>query len=149
MTKIDDALVGVTRLFLDTSPVIYFVETNPTYVDRVDEIFARIDRLEVEAIASIVTLAECLVHPYAANDMNLADDYMRCLVGGRNTKLHPLQVSTALFAAEIRARNRLSLTDAFQAAATTESGCQAILTNDRVFNRIPGMRVLVLDDLTL
>jgi predicted nucleic acid-binding protein len=149
MTKIDDALVGVTRVFLDTSPVIYFVETNPKYVDRVDDIFARIDRLEVEAVASVVTLAECLVHPFAANDMYLADEYVRCLANARNTWLHPLQVSTAKLAAEVRARNRLSLTDAFQAAATAESGCQAILTNDPVFKRVPGLRVLVLDDLTL
>jgi hypothetical protein len=36
--KLDDALVSVTRLFLDTAPVIYFVEKNPTYLDRVQEI---------------------------------------------------------------------------------------------------------------
>jgi hypothetical protein len=31
--KISDALVGVSSLFLDTAPVIYFVERNPQFVD--------------------------------------------------------------------------------------------------------------------
>ncbi len=42
--KLDDALAGVARLYLDTAPVIYFLERNPAYVDRVDEVFARIDQ---------------------------------------------------------------------------------------------------------
>ena len=29
--KIADALCGVTHLFLDTAPVIYYVENNPAY----------------------------------------------------------------------------------------------------------------------
>lgn len=31
--RIDEALQGVTRLFLDTAPVIYYVEKHPTYLD--------------------------------------------------------------------------------------------------------------------
>ncbi len=30
MTKLDDALAGVTLLGFDTSPIIYFVEAHPT-----------------------------------------------------------------------------------------------------------------------
>jgi hypothetical protein len=37
--RISDALTGVSRLFLDTAPVIYFVERNPQFVDLVDPIF--------------------------------------------------------------------------------------------------------------
>jgi hypothetical protein len=41
--KIDTALQGVAEMFLDTAPVIYFVERNPTYAALVDNIFNRID----------------------------------------------------------------------------------------------------------
>ena len=30
-TSIENSLQGVTRLFLDTAPVVYYVERNPTY----------------------------------------------------------------------------------------------------------------------
>ncbi len=38
-----DRLQSVTRLFLDTAPVIYFVENNPSYFERVRPVFERID----------------------------------------------------------------------------------------------------------
>ncbi len=30
--RLEDALSGVTRLFLDTAPVVYFVEEHPTFL---------------------------------------------------------------------------------------------------------------------
>ena len=39
--KIADALLGVTGLFLDTAPVIYYVEKNPVYTATVVPIFER------------------------------------------------------------------------------------------------------------
>lgn len=42
MTRLDDALVGVQRLGLDTAPFIYFVERNPAYVNLVREVVRRV-----------------------------------------------------------------------------------------------------------
>ena len=41
--KLDDALAGVNRLGVDTSPIIYFVEAHPGYDPLVTAIFKRID----------------------------------------------------------------------------------------------------------
>ena len=41
--KLTDALRGVSRLFLDTAPVIYYVERNPAYIALVGVIFSPID----------------------------------------------------------------------------------------------------------
>ncbi len=57
--NINDALVGVSRLFLDTAPVIYFVERNPHFVNLIDPIFELLEA-EITAVVSGVTLAECL-----------------------------------------------------------------------------------------
>jgi hypothetical protein len=32
MTRLDEALAGVTTLGFDTSPFIYFIERHPTYI---------------------------------------------------------------------------------------------------------------------
>ncbi len=73
--KIDAALAGVSRLFLDTAPVIYFVERNPGFVDRVDPIF---DRLETEITPAVgsVTVAECLVGALQMGLMDLEQVYL-------------------------------------------------------------------------
>lgn len=46
------ALAPYFRLFLDTALVIYFVERNPEFVDRVDPI---LERLESETVRILLT----------------------------------------------------------------------------------------------
>jgi hypothetical protein len=41
--KIDSALQNIARLFLDTAPVIYYVEKNPQYFATVEFVFDQID----------------------------------------------------------------------------------------------------------
>lgn len=50
--KVADALQGVARLFLDTAPVVYYVERNPQYTTVTDDIFNRIDGQTLLAVTS-------------------------------------------------------------------------------------------------
>lgn len=83
--KISDALAGVSRLFLDTAPVIYLVEKHPTYFDRVAAIFQAIDGGQVGAVTSPVTLAECLVHPLRLGLPAVRQAFVDAIVHGANT----------------------------------------------------------------
>lgn len=143
---ISNELGAVERLFLDTAPVIYFVERNPTYTDRVRPVFGRIDDGLLTAVTSPVTLAECLVHPYRLSLPALARDFTDLITRGRNTQFAPIDQETAAAAARIRARYNLSLADALQAALALSWDCDAFLTNDSAFKRVTGLNVLVLDD---
>ncbi|MGB9181858.1 MAG: hypothetical protein WCB68_21690 [Pyrinomonadaceae bacterium] len=58
MTKLDDALSGVTRLAIDTSPVIYFVEAHPKYDALVTDIFQRVADGRILGATSVITLSE-------------------------------------------------------------------------------------------
>ena len=40
--KLEDSLTGVSRLAFDTTPIIYFVEANPTYDKLITEVFKRV-----------------------------------------------------------------------------------------------------------
>jgi len=68
--KIDEALSGVSWLFLDTAPVVYFVEENPDFLPIVRIIFDRIENAALMGSVGPVTLAECLVMPYRTGDVN-------------------------------------------------------------------------------
>jgi hypothetical protein len=59
--SIDTALMGVTRIFLDSAPVIYLVERNPARLILMMEIFRRVAAGMPVAYTSPVTLAECLI----------------------------------------------------------------------------------------
>jgi len=65
--KIADATRNLTRVFLDTAPVIYYVEKNPQYIGAISPISDLIDNEAITAVLSPITLAECLVAPYRNN----------------------------------------------------------------------------------
>lgn len=147
--KVADALQTVTRLFLDTAPVIYYVEQNPRYVPLVDEIFDRIDNGSLPAVTSPVTLAECLVVPQRLGQVTVQQAFMDLVVSGSGITFWPLDHAIACQAAELRARYGLSLTDAFQIAAALAAGCDAFLTNDAALQRVAELTILVLEDLAV
>ncbi len=144
--KIQDALVGVRRLFLDTAPVIYHIEGNPAYQSLTDIIFQQIQNGTPEAVTTSVTLAECLVHPYRHGDLSLVRKFRHAITKGVHTQYIGVDAS-AEHAAELRARYNLTLTDAFQVAAALAAGCDAFLTNDAALKRVTEISILALDNL--
>ncbi len=57
------ALSRVSRIFLDTAPVVYYIEEHPLYLKHVLPVFSAIDAGRFTAVTSPITLAECLVLP--------------------------------------------------------------------------------------
>lgn len=147
--KIAERLQTVTRVFLDSAPVIYYVEANPRYRPIVEVIFDRLDYGALTAVTSPVTLAECLVFPYRLGKSQTAQDFADLIVNGSNTVFALIEQETAKKAADLRARYNLSLTDAFQVAVATASGCDAFLTNDIALKRVTELGVMVLDEMEL
>jgi predicted nucleic acid-binding protein len=148
-TSAQAVLSAATRLFLDTAPVIYFVEANPQYVAAVDTVFRRLDTGTLEAVVSPVTLAECLVHPIRNNDQRLIRDFTYLLTSGPTTRFVSIDAAIAQRAAELRVRDKLTLTDAFQLAVAEASACSVFLTNDADLKRAdtPALRVVTVNDL--
>ena len=108
--RIDEALAGVSRLFLDTAPVIYFVERNLKFVDRVDPIFERLES-EIMAVVGAVTIAECLVGALRLNLAALQQAYLEIL-DGENVVFVESSRMIAREAARIRFEYNFQLPDA-------------------------------------
>ena len=147
--KLQTAFQNVSRVFLDTAPVIYYVEKNPKYFDVVNRIFEGIDAGEWEAITTPVTLAESLVVPCRQGQTKLQKDFSDLIARGANTTCLSIDAFIGREAAKLRAKYNLTLTDAIQAAAALQGGCDAFLTNDRDLRKVGELVVLVLDDLEL
>ena len=150
MTKLDDALQGVSRLGVDTAPVIYFMEANPQYDALVTEIFQRIANGNPEAYSPVITLVEVLVQPLRANDQQLVQDHKDLLLHANHFTTVALSPAIAASAADFRARyHSLRTPDALQIAAAMENGCQALLTNDTKLKQVTELSILILDELQL
>jgi predicted nucleic acid-binding protein len=147
--KLADALQRVTRLGLDSAPVIYFVEMNPRYQDLLSEVFRQIAAGQFLGITSVVTLGEVMVVPLREGRADVARRYRRLLLTSPGVRTLSIDPTTAERAADLRARYGFRLPDALQVAVAIEERCEAFLTNDRRLARITELRVLVLDDLEL
>ena len=138
------AIVG-----LDTAPLIYFIEENPTYLPIVRRFFEAVDRGEFRAVTSVLTLTEVLIHPLRHGDHNLADQYRRILLHASQVMTVPVSEAIAEEAAQqLRAKHGLRTPDAIQLATAIRSGAASFLTNDSRLPTLIPLNILVLNQLT-
>jgi len=69
---------------LDTTPLIYFTEENPTYIEVVDPFFKAVGDGELIVVTSVVTLLEVLVRPIRDGNSSLAQRYRDFLLNSNN-----------------------------------------------------------------
>ena len=147
--RLDDALKGISTFGFDTSPIIYFVEANPTYDALVTNIFRRIENGDISGVTSVISLCQVMIHPLRNNDKKLLFRYREILTRSPHFYTAEITASVAETAAELRAAYNLRTPDALQIAAALENGCDAFLCNDKGLKRVKKLKVLVLDELTL
>jgi predicted nucleic acid-binding protein len=141
-------LKTITRLFLDSAPVIYYVEQHPIFCPLIESTFQAIETGIITAVTSPITLAECLIMPHRLSLTQLQQDFTDLICEGDHTEFISIDRAIAQTASELRAKYNLSLTDALQVSSALASNCQALLTNDAGLRRITALPVLLVSDLT-
>ncbi|MBL8134843.1 MAG: PIN domain-containing protein [Anaerolineae bacterium] len=147
--RISAALAPVNRLYVDTSPLIYYVELHPHYIARMDAVIARIKSPSIEGVCSVITLAEVLPVPLRMRRFDLVADYRAILLNSREIRCVPVSAGIAAAAAELRSRHNLKTPDALHLAIAIETGCDAFLSNDLDLKRVTAIQVLILDELEI
>lgn len=147
MSNLEQTFSGITKLGLDTSPLIYFIERHPVYLTLMRNIIRKIDTGEIEGYTSVVTLTEVLIHPKRLQQVTLEENYRTLLFKSRHFELVSIDAIIAEQAAELRAHYNLRTPDALQIAAILSVGCQAFLTNDKRLSGMTELQILILDDL--
>jgi predicted nucleic acid-binding protein len=135
------------KVGIDTSVFIYQVEENAKYVEGVDRIFAWLEVPSNSAATSTITMLELLVRPYQQSDVHLVNKFYALLSTYPNLKWIPPSLEIADTAARLKAEHRLKTPDALQAATALAARATAFVTNDAVFRRLPGLEVLILDEI--
>ncbi len=145
--KVSELTRNYKRIFLDTAPVIYFAERHPEYHKIVKPIFQLIDVGEITAVTSVITLAECLVHPYLKGLLELQKDYYEIIVFSENVHFFIQNEWVGSESAKLRAKYQIELLDALQIATAIYASCDAFLTNDTELKRVQEIPILVVKEL--
>lgn len=125
-------LAGQT-VFIDTAPLIYFIEEHETYGSIVTPLFEAADKGQIELVTSVISLLEVLVHPLRNDDEHLAQRYNDILMSAPHLTMLSITAQVAQHAAELRATQNLKTPDAIQLATALDQGTSALITNDRDF----------------
>jgi predicted nucleic acid-binding protein len=135
------------KVGLDTMIFIYAFEEHPAYLPLLKNFFSVLEKGEIEAVTSTITITECLVQPYR-KDFALAARYMVLFRNFPHLSIIPMTDDVAERAAFLRAHYNLKTPDAIQVATALISGCRAFLTNDETLASVEGIDILVLDQLS-
>jgi predicted nucleic acid-binding protein len=140
MEQIDIAdLEEHALLLMDSAPIIYFLESHPTWGPRFKPLFEAHAASRVRFAVTTVTVAEVLTGPLQAGDEALARRYRAIL---ESWQCIDLDVGIAESAARLRASLRLKLPDAVQAASALAVNAVALVTHDRDFSKVKSLRVI-------
>lgn len=134
------------KVFLDTTPLIYFLDDDIHFGLKTRQIFEEIlynDRL---LLISVLTCMEYLVHPYRTNNQAkikaCADFLNDCHI-----PVLSINLEIATRAAKIRAAYKdFKSLDALQLATACVYGCDAFLTNDKQLRQFREIHCLTIDD---
>jgi predicted nucleic acid-binding protein len=126
-------------LLVDSAPIIYVLESHEKFAARFAPMFERHARGEIALAVTTVTIAQVLTGPLAAGEEALAKRYRATL---ETWHVVDFGVDIAESAARLRATYHLKLPDAIQLASALAIGADALVTHDRDFAKVRGLRIL-------
>ena len=133
------ALPEGALLLVDSAPIIYILEAHRKFAPRFAPMFERHAKGEIALAVSTVTIAEVLTGPLRVGEEALAARYRAVLEGWQ---VVDFTANIAESAARLRGRYNLKLPDAIQLASALSINAHALVTHDRDFSNVLGLRVL-------
>ncbi|MBX3204727.1 MAG: type II toxin-antitoxin system VapC family toxin [Labilithrix sp.] len=134
----------MTRIALDASTLIYFVEGSESLRERIAR---RLDVVRADpagqVVASRLARLECRVKPLRNNNAILLSEYEAVFDAARFVLL---DVTAAVLdrATDLRARHGFKVPDAIHLASAIEAGADAFLTGDAGLAKCPDVKVEVI-----
>lgn len=135
-----DALPAGALVLVDSAPIIYVLEAHPRFAKRFAPLFGRHASGGIALAVTTITVAEVLTGPLAAGEEALAKRYRTAL---ESWQVVDFNIDIAEQAARLRTAYRLKLPDAIQLASALAINAEALVTHDRDFGRVRGVRILM------
>ena len=134
-------------VFLDTAPLIYYIEENRNYSPILNKLFLANSKGEFLFQTSVITLLEVLVLPMRENEHKLVEEYQNILCNSPSIDIIDLTIDIAIKAASLRAKYGLKTPDSIQVATALIASSEYFLTNDIRLKAISEIKILILDEI--
>lgn len=136
---------GYKRIFLDTSPIVYYLECNEVFYIKMKNFWKEHEYSDY--VTSTVTVTEYLTYPYRKRNEKQINAFYT-FVDGMDIEIREIDKAIAEKAAQIRAEyTSFKTMDAFQLATACLSGCDLLLTNDKQLKQFREIACVTVDEL--
>ncbi len=134
-----DSLDNGALVLVDSAPIIYTLEANARFARRFERLFQRHADGEIGLAVTTVTIAEVLTGPLSVGEEALAKRYRAVMEAWQ---VVDFTTDIAESSARLRGKYGLKLPDAIQLASALAINADALVTHDRDFAKVKGLRVL-------
>ena len=140
-------LKKMSSVFIDTAPIIYYIEAHTEYGPLVSEVVKTFQSGRLIAYSSVITIVEILPKPIANGDAQLAKQFSNFLSSGQGITTLDITSEIAQTAGRLRGQyGFLKSMDAIQIAASMEVNADAFLTNDIQLKKVKEISACILKD---
>jgi len=143
----DETLAQYDSVFIDTAPIIYYIEAHPQFGSLARRLVETFQAEKLQAYSSVITLVEVLPKPVELGNRDLAAQFTTFLRNGINLTLLDVTADIAESAGELRGQYpALRGMDAMQIAVALAAKAEAFVTNDVRLKQVKAIEVIVLKD---
>jgi predicted nucleic acid-binding protein len=135
------------RIYLDANILIHLVEGYPEKHGELELVLQRIEKADLRAVTSELSLAEVLVKPYVENNAQLIDLCEALLAAGPQLDVLPLTRQVLRRSAMVRAMSGTKLPDAVHIATALDARCGYFVSEDDRIRVPPTIALTRLADL--
>lgn len=133
------------KVCIDTMIFAYHFGKHPKYSTLIFKLFEKIEKHEISACTSIVSLLEILSAPEIQFNQALEETYKNLFINFPNLNLIQLDISVSTKAAELRRIYKIKLPDSVILATAIVSGADILITNDLRLKQIKEIKIVTLD----
>ena len=135
------------KIFLDTTPIIYFLDVDVNYAEKVENLFSDFLEADSQMITSTITCTEYLTYPYRTGNSEKIDAFFEFL-SDCDIPMCPIDVDIAKKAAQIRAEYKdFKTIDCLQLATACVQECDLFLTNDKQLRQFKEIKCVTMEEL--
>ena len=139
-------MTGYNRVFLDTTPLIYFLDSDVNFGEKTKKILEEVILEGKELVTSAITCMEYMVYPCRTGNQDKIDAFFD-FTGDCGVPIKTIDVETARRAAAIRAEYKdYKAMDSIQLAVALQSGCDLFLTNDNQLRQFRQLRCVTVEE---
>ena len=135
------------KVFIDTAPIIYFLENSSIYMESMKKFFTRCMKEHIQIVTSTLTIEEYLVSPYSKGKLEYVDNFKR-FIEYMNIEVVDIDSSIAEQGAKIRGQYKnFKAMDALQIATSIVKKCDMFFTNDKQLRQEKELPCMTMEDI--